>query len=187
MHCDNDKRQSTSETRVRRKTFRERRSNQCWAFNKAIEYNLRAFFMHCENILSKQKEKNEKKANSRNCVSISEKKEKRKPKASSMLPAKSMECFPAKTVCLWWRQLSRRSSSARRVWDREKKKKKNKVGAFRARVNAHVKLAALRLHNSVASKNTTAAPTTRSCRAQLERHSKDNPALDKKAVHVLCL
>lgn len=49
-----------------------------------------------------------------------------------------------------------------------KKKKKNKVGAFRARVNAHVKLAALRLHNSVASKNNTAVPATRSCRAQLE-------------------
>lgn len=61
------------------------------------------------------------------------------------------------------------------------KKKKNKVGAFRARVNAHVKLAALRLHNSVASKNNTAVPATRSCRAQLERHSKDNSARGKKS------
>lgn len=56
-------------------------------------------------------------------------------------------------------------------------KEKKKVGAFRDRVNAHVKLAAMRLHNSVVSQNKTAVlasiPEELSCaaRATFQRQS----------------
>lgn len=178
MHCDNDKRQSTSETRVRRKTFRERRSNQCWAFNKAIEYNLHAFLCIAKTFYQSKKKKKRKQTVETVWV-FRKRKKKESRRHRQCCPQKVWNAFPHKQyVC---GEESFQGEVPLLVGCGIGKEKKIKVGAFRARVNAHVKLAALRLHNSVASKNNTAVPATRSCRAQLEWHSKDNSARGKKS------
>lgn len=63
-----------------------------------------------------------------------------------------------------------------------KKKKKKKWVHFRARVNAHVRLAAMRLHNSVASKNTVVSAFTPRAVGRISIHIPMTICIWQKAV-----